>query len=171
SLAGVAAGFVVYLVAVVTGITAVFSVVPAAYAVVKLAGAGYLLWLAWGVVRPGGGPVFAPGEPVAEGAGRLFSMGLVTSLLNPKIAVLYVSLLPQFVDPARGGVAVQSLVLGLTQIVVAVSFNAMFVMVAGSVAKVLDGRPVWVRVQRYVMGTVLGGLAVHLALGRAPAPG
>jgi threonine/homoserine/homoserine lactone efflux protein len=171
SLLGVAGGFTVYLVAVVAGITAVFAVVPAAYTVIKLAGAAYLLWLAWCAVRPGGGSVFAPRELAADRPARLFAMGLVTSLLNPKLAVLYVSLLPQFVDPARGNVAGQSLVLGLTQIAVALTGNGMFVLMAGSVAAFLGGRPAWVRVQRHLMGTVLGGLAVHLALDRSPAAG
>ncbi|GAA3141736.1 LysE family translocator [Planomonospora alba] len=171
SLAGVAAAFGVYLLAVVAGITAVFAAVPAAYTVLKVAGAGYLLWLAWGAVRPGAGPVFAPRGLAPERTGRLFSMGMLTALLNPKIAVLYVSLLPQFVDPARGGVAGQSLVLGLTQIAVAVSVNGVFVLTAGSVAEFLGRRPSWVRVQRYVMGTVLGALAVQMALGRSPASG
>ncbi|GAT69363.1 LysE family translocator [Planomonospora sp. ID91781] len=171
SLLGVAAGFVFYLVAVVAGITAVFAVVPAAYTAIKLAGAAYLLWLAWCAVRPGGGSVFASRELPPDRPARLFAMGLVTSLLNPKIAVMYVSLLPQFVDPALGDVAGQSLVLGLTQIAVAVTGNGVFVLTAGSLAAFLGGRPLWARVQRRLMGTVLGGLAVHLALDRSPAAG
>ncbi|MFF0311354.1 LysE family translocator [Streptosporangium sp. NPDC004379] len=172
ALAGVAAGFGVYLVAAVAGIAAVFAVVPALYAAVKFAGAAYLLWLAWRVVRPGAAPMLggavAQGEAVrAEGAGRLFSGGLVTNLLNPKIAVLYVSLLPQFVDPARGGAAAQSLVLGLVQIAVAVSVNALFVVSAGSIAGFVGRRPVWARVQRYLTGTVLAAVAVRVAVDRS----
>ncbi|MBG0832024.1 LysE family translocator [Planomonospora sp. ID67723] len=171
SLAGVAAGFVVYLVAAAAGIAAVFAVVPAAYTALKLVGAAYLLWLAWQAVRPGAGPVFAPGRLPVDAPRRLFTMGLVTNLLNPKIAILYVSLLPQFVDPSRGNVAVQSLLLGLTQIVVALSVNGMFVLSAGQVAAFLGDRPMWARVQRYLMGTVLGGLAVRVATDRAPVTG
>ncbi|GGL29819.1 LysE family translocator [Planomonospora parontospora] len=171
SLLGVAGGLVFYLVAAVAGITAVFAAVPAAYTVIKLAGAAYLLWLAWCAVRPGGGSVFAPRELAPDRPARLFAMGLVTSLLNPKIAVMYVSLLPQFVDPALGDVAGQSLVLGLTQIAVAVTGNGVFVLTAGSLAAFLAARPLWARVQRRLMGTVLGGLAVHLALDRSPAAG
>lgn len=167
SLAGVAVGFLVYAAAASAGIAAVFTLVPALYTAVQVAGAAYLSWLAWQAVRPGGVLVFASAEVPEHGPGRLFAMGLVTNLLNPKIAVLYVSLLPQFVDPARGAVAAQSLVLSVVQIVVAVSVNALIVVTAGSVSSLLSRRPGWLRVQRYFMGTVLAGLAMQLLTSRA----
>jgi len=136
--------------------------VPAAYTVLRLAGAGYLLWLAWKTLRPGGGSVFTPKELPPDGPGRLFAMGFVTNLLNPKIAVLYVSLLPQFIDPDRGSVAFQSLALGAIQASIAVTGNAIIVLTAGTIAVFLARRPGWLRGQRYLMGTVLGALAVRL---------
>lgn len=163
SLAGVAAGFGVYLIAATVGLAAVFALVPAVYMGLKLLGAAYLLWLAYKAVRPGGESVFAPRDLPKDPPRRLFAMGMVTNLLNPKIAVLYVSLLPQFVDVSRGHVAGQSLVLGLIQITIALSLNAFIVLSAGSVARFLAGRPVWQRIQRYLMGTVLAGLAVRIA--------
>lgn len=167
SLGGVAAGFFVYLLAAATGIAAVFALVPALHTVIKLAGAAYLLWLAWQAVRPGARSAFAPEPMPADPARRLFAMGLVTNLLNPKIAILYVSLLPQFVDPALGSVAVQSVLLGLTQITIALAVNALIVVFAGTVASFLASRPAWLRVQRYLMGTVLAGLAVKIAFDRS----
>jgi threonine/homoserine/homoserine lactone efflux protein len=169
SLTGVAVGFFVYLVAAAAGIATLFSLVPAVYTAIKLGGAVYLLWLAWKAVRPGGDSVFTPKPLPDDPPRRLFTMGLVTNLLNPKIAILYVSLLPQFVDPARGHVAVQSLTLGLTQIVIALTVNALIVLGAGSVAAFLGDRPAWVRAQRYVMGTVLAGLALRIAADRSRA--
>ena len=109
SLGGVAVGFVVYLVAAVLGLTAVFTAVPALYTGVKIAGAIYLGWLAWKVLRPGGHSPFETRELPRDSAGRLFTMGFLTNLLNPKIAILYVALLPQFIDPAAGNIALQSL--------------------------------------------------------------
>lgn len=173
SLLGVAAGFVVYLTAAVAGIATVFAEVPAAYTVVRLAGAAYLLWLAWKTMRPGGGRVFAPmevpSETPATPPGRLFAMGFLTNLLNPKIAVLYVSLLPQFIEPDQGSVAVQSLALGAIQASIAVGGNAIIVLTAGTVAIFLARRPGWLRAQRYFMGTVLGALAVRLLTERTRA--
>lgn len=167
SLLGVAAGFGVYLAAVTAGLAVVFTAVPAAYTALKIVGALYLLYLAWQAVRPGGVNVFAPGELDADPPLRLFGMGLVTNLLNPKIAVLYVALLPQFVDPARGSVALQSLALGAVQITVALAVNTLIVLSAGTLAAFLGRRPTWLRVQRYLMGTVLAALAVRLLTERA----
>lgn len=162
SLLGVAAGFAVYLTAAVLGIATIFAEVPAAYTALRLAGAGYLLWLAWKTLRPGGASVFAPKELPPDGARRLFTMGFVTNLLNPKIAVLYVSLLPQFIDPGRGSVALQSLALGAIQATIAVTGNGIIVLTAGTIAVFLARRPAWLRAQRFFMGTVLGALALRL---------
>jgi len=164
----VAVGFLVYLVAAVAGIATVFSHVPVAYTALKVAGAAYLLHLAWQAVRPGATAVFAlRGLPV-DGPRRLFVMGLVTNLLNPKIAVLYVSLLPQFIDPHSGSVALQSLALGSIQITIALSVNCLIVLTAGSLALFLGRHPGWLRTQRYLMGTVLCALAVRLATRKEP---
>ncbi|MFI0742127.1 LysE family translocator [Streptomyces sp. NPDC021100] len=163
SLLGVAAGFLVYLLAAVAGIAALFALVPAVYTAVKLAGACYLAWLAWQALRPGGTSAFDPKPLPPDPARRLFAMGFVTNLLNPKIAILYVSVLPQFVDPDRGSVPLQSLLIGLTQVTVALTVNGLIAVTAGSVASFLGRRPRWLRVQRYVTGTALAGIAVTVA--------
>ncbi|MGH6653904.1 MAG: LysE family translocator [Actinocrinis sp.] len=169
SLLGVAAGFLVYLAAVTAGVATVFALVPALYTSIKLAGAGYLLYLAWQALRPGGRSVFEPQRLPIDSPRRLFAMGLVTCLLNPKIAILYISLLPQFIDPHRGHVAAQSFELGLAQITVALTVNALIAMTAGTVATVLSRHPAWLRAQRYLVGTVLGALAVRIATERSSA--
>ena len=169
SLLGVATGFLVYLGAAVAGLTAVFSLVPEVYTALKLAGAGYLLYLAWQAIRPGGQSPFAPKPLPVDSPRRLYVMGLVTNLLNPKIAILYVSLLPQFIDPARGDVAAQSLILGLVQIGIALTVNMLITLTAGTLSRFLVRRPVWLRVQRAFMGTVLGGLAIKMATDRSRA--
>lgn len=171
SLAGVLMGFGVYLAAATAGITAVFAVVPGLYMALKLAGAGYLAWLAWKTLRPGGVSAFAPQDLPVDTTRRLFTMGLVTNLLNPKIAIMYMALIPQFVVPEHGQVWLQSLGLGAVQIAVAVSVNGLIVIGAGAVATFLAGRPLWLRAQRWVTGTMLGAMAALLATDRArPVP-
>lgn len=164
SLGGIALGFMVYLLCAAAGITAIFMSVPLAYDALRIAGAAYLLYLAWQALKPGGRSPFQVRDLPEDSPRRLFGMGLFTSLLNPKIAILYVSLLPQFIQPELGSVWIQSLVLGLTQITISVSVNALIVFMAGSVALFFASRPAWQVVQRWLMGTVLAGLAVKMAV-------
>jgi threonine/homoserine/homoserine lactone efflux protein len=166
SLAGVGVGFLTYLVAAAAGIATIFALVPEIYLTLKLAGAAYLLWLAWNALRPGGASAFAPNQLDPDRPRKLFGMGLLTCLLNPKIAILYVSLLPQFVDPGRGQVGLQSMLLGLTQIAVGLTMNAVFVITAGSISTFFGRKPLWLRIHRYVTGTALAAFAIRMATER-----
>lgn len=162
SLGGVALGFVFYMMCAALGITAIVMAVPYAYDALRIGGALYLIYLAWQAVKPGGRSPFEVKNLPQDGPKKLFLMGFLTNLLNPKIAVMYLSLLPQFISPEHGSVLSQSLVLGFTQIVISVSVNATIAMLAGSIAVFLSGRPTWILVQRWLMGTVLSGLAVRM---------
>jgi threonine/homoserine/homoserine lactone efflux protein len=166
SLGGVALGFVVYMLCAAFGLTALLLTVPYAYDTLRIGGAVYLLWLAWQAVRPGGRSPFQVKDLPKDGPRKLFLMGFLTNLLNPKIAVMYLSLLPQFIDPANGSVLGQALMLGSTQIVISLCVNAMIAISAGSIAVFLARRPMFAVVQRWVMGTVLAGLAVRMAVER-----
>ena len=104
SLGGVALGFVFYMLCAAFGITALVMAVPYAYDAIRFAGALYLLWLAWQAIRPGGRSPFEVKNLPIDGPRKLFTMGFVTNLLNPKIAVMYLSLLPQFITPANGSI-------------------------------------------------------------------
>jgi len=163
SLGGVALRFVFYMLCAAFGITALLFAVPYAYDALRFAGAAYLLWLAWQAVKPGGRSPFQVKKLAVDSPRKLFVMGFVTNLLNPKIAMLYLALLPQFIDPTGGSVLAQSLLLGTIQIVISVSVNAIITLAAGSMALFLARRPGWLLAQRYLMGTVLAGLAVRMA--------
>lgn len=163
SLGGVALGFVFYMLCAAFGITALLLAVPYAYDALRFGGALYLLYLAWQAVKPGGHSPFQMRDLPVDPPRKLFAMGFVTNLLNPKIAVLYLSLLPQFIDPAHGSVLGQSLALGMTQIVISLAVNALIVLMAGSIASFLAQRPMWITVQRWLMGMVLAALAVRVA--------
>ena len=163
SLGGVALGFVVNMLCAAFGLTALVLAVPYAYDAIRFAGALYLLWLAWQALRPGGRSPFEVKTLPPDSPRRLFLMGLLTNLLNPKIAVVYLSLLPQFISPANGSVLAQALVLGGVQIAVSVAVNALVALSAASIAAFLVRRPTFAVVQRWIMGTVLAGLAIRMA--------
>src|SRR5690606_825189 len=118
SLIGVIAGFLVHMFAAAVGMTALFLAVPFAYKVLKWAGAAYLLYLAWQAVKPGARSAFEPRQLPEDPPSKLFLMGFFTNVLNPKIAVFYLSIFPQFVSPENGSVFSQSIILGVTQITV-----------------------------------------------------
>lgn len=163
SLGGVGLGFLVYMLAAALGITALLLAVPLAYDALRLTGAAYLLYLAWQALKPGGRSPFQVRQLPADSPRRLFLMGLLTNLLNPKAAMLYLSLLPQFIEPTRGSVLAQSLVLGGLQIAISLSVNALIATAAGTIASFLGSRPAWMAVQRLLMGTVLAGLGLRMA--------
>ncbi len=164
SLFGVVAGFLVHMLAAAAGLTALFMAIPLAYEVLKWAGAAYLLYLAWQAVRPGARSPFEARALPIDPPRRLFLMGFLTNLLNPKIAIFYLSIFPQFVAPERGSVFVQSIELGLTQILVSFSVNLCIALSAARLAAWFARSPRWLAVQRWMMGTVLAALAVRLAM-------
>lgn len=170
SLWGVILAFLFWMLSAALGLTALLVTVPLAYEALQWAGAGYLLYMAWNAVKPGAKSVLQPRTDLPiDGPKRLFAMGFLTNILNPKAAVLYLSLLPQFIEPEKGHVLAQGVMLGLTQIVISFTVNLSIVMAAGSVAAWFSGRPAWLRVQRWLMAGVLTSLALKLAMEKRPA--
>jgi threonine/homoserine/homoserine lactone efflux protein len=163
SLGGVAVGFVFYMLCAAFGVTALLFAIPYAYDALRLAGAAYLLYLAWQAIKPNGRSPFQVHKLDFDSPRRLFAMGLLTNLLNPKIAMLYLALLPQFIDPAQGSILSQSIVLGSTQIAISLTVNAMIALAAGGIASFLATRPAWMLLQRWLMGTMLAGFALRMA--------
>jgi threonine/homoserine/homoserine lactone efflux protein len=163
SLTGTAVGFVVYMSMANLGLAVVFVEVPWLYIGCKAAGVAYLAYLAWQALKPGGRGVFDVHELPRDSTGKLFRMGLVTNLLNPKAAVMYLALIPQFIDASRGSTAAQGFTLGSIQILVSLIVNALLILAAGAIARTLAARPSWARRQRRVTGTMLGAVTLWLA--------
>jgi threonine/homoserine/homoserine lactone efflux protein len=112
---GVAAGCVVHTLVAGFGLAALLAASSAAFALVKYAGAAYLVWLAIGMLREGvatTGAVVVPPTAASPGAWRLFRQGLLTNVLNPKVAIFFLALLPQFIDADAPNKLVAFLFLG-----------------------------------------------------------
>lgn len=165
SLAGVIAGFLFHIILVSFGLTAILFAVPFAYSVLKTVGVLYLLYLAWQAVKPGSKGAFEARKDLpADSAGKLFRMGFFTNVLNPKVAVFYLSFFPQFIKPAYGSVLTQSLLLGLTQMLISFTVNGLIVLSAARVSGWFARKPKWVRLQKWFMASVLTALAAKMAL-------
>jgi threonine/homoserine/homoserine lactone efflux protein len=164
SLAGVMLGYLTYMFAAAFGITTLFLAIPGAGRMLAVCGSAYLMYLSWQMLKPGGRSPLQVAAASIERPHRLFMMGATTSLLNPKLALLFLSLLPQFIDYRAGDVFRQSLMLGLSLIIAFASVNAAVAAGAGNAAKFLATRPKWLHAQRCLTGTMLLVLGVKLAL-------
>ena len=163
SLAGTTSGFVCHVLAAAFGLSALLAAVPVAYDAVRYAGAAYLAWLAWTTWRDAK-PLPDAGSAPAAPNGTLFRAGVMTSLLNPKVALFQLALFPQFVDPSRGSVLAQSLVLGATQLAIVAGFDTLCVLAAASLKRRFTGASRWALWSRRLLAGVFGALALRLAL-------
>lgn len=168
SLGGVVCGFLFHIIMVSFGITAVLLAVPLAYTILKTLGTVYLLYLAYQAVKPKSRNIFEVDKNgVHDSPKKLFTIGFLTNVLNPKVAVFYLSFFPQFIKPAYGSVFTQSLELGVIQVLISFSVNFIIVLTAARVALFFSHNPVWIKVQKWFMASVLTFLAVKMAFSKA----
>ena len=168
SLVGVICGFLFHIVLAGFGLTAILLAVPFAYGILKISGAVYLLYLAYQAIKPNGKTFFEVKEDIPKDKPRkLFLMGFLTNLLNPKMAVFYLSFFPQFIKPEYGSILGQSMALGITQIFISITINFIIVMTAAKMASFLTRNPLWVRTQKWFMASVLTFLAIKMVLSKA----
>ena len=160
---GIAAGCLVHTLAVALGLAGLLGAVPIAFEIVKWMGAVYLVWLGVRALRKHG--IAADHAAIAPASkAAIFRQGMLTNVLNPKVALFFLAFLPQFVDPERGSVALQLVSLGLL-------FNVSGTLVNVLVAVLASGAGAWSRrrfgespVMRRVTGVLFIGLGVRLAL-------
>ncbi|KUY26522.1 LysE family translocator [Elizabethkingia ursingii] len=168
SLAGVVCGFLFHIVMVSFGLTAVLFAVPYAYVVLKTLGTVYLLYLAYQAIKPNSKNIFEVDQNISiDRPGKLFTVGFLTNVLNPKVAVFYLSFFPQFIKPQYGSIFTQSLELGVIQVFVSFSINFIIVLTAAQAARFFAKNPTWIKVQKWFMASILGFLAIKMALSKA----
>ncbi len=168
SLAGVVCGFLFHIIMVSFGLTAVLLAVPLAYTVLKTLGTVYLLYLAYQAIKPKSKNIFDVDKNVAhDSPKKLFTIGFLTNVLNPKVAVFYLSFFPQFIKPEYGSIFTQSLELGIIQVLISFSINFIIVLTAAKVAVFFSNNPVWIKVQKWFMASVLTYLAIKMAFSKA----
>jgi threonine/homoserine/homoserine lactone efflux protein len=163
SVLGLAAGALVHVAAAAAGISTILLASATAFGFVKAAGAAYLIYLGIRTLLARGA-VASTGVCTPRSSGRLFADGVLVSVLNPKIALFFLAFLPQFVDPGRGPIAQQILLLGLLYVALALVTDSAYALLAGSLRHRLRDRALQGPLPRYISGSVYLGLGVGTAL-------
>ena len=163
SASGVASGGLVHVVAAAIGLSGLLLSSASLFSVVKFAGAAYLIYL--GARRLLGREASALVAPTRGRSRRqLYRDGAVVNILNPKTALFFYAFLPQFLDPDKGAVTLQALVLGTIFVAIALMSDSVWALASGSAADWLKARPLAATAERWVSGTVLIGLGATAAL-------
>jgi len=163
SVLGIHLGTTVHIAAAALGLSALLMSSALAFEIVKYLGAGYLIWMGVRTLltrEPAGD---APPPPPRR-LRRVFRDGFVVNLLNPKTALFFLAFLPQFVDPARGAVHWQILLLGLIFMGLGIVSDGVFALLAGSAGDWLKRNRRFLRFQRWFAGSAFIGLGVTAAL-------
>jgi threonine/homoserine/homoserine lactone efflux protein len=163
TLAGIQVGTYCHALAAAFGLSQLFLIVPHAYDAVRYAGAVYLLYLAWKTVRSGTATIAPEAGVNRHAIGTMFRQGLLTNLLNPKMALFVLALFPQFVQPEAGSVALQIMVLATVLNAIGLVVNGAVILGASRLGRVFSARGRFRRLSQYFLGAVFAGLATRLA--------
>ncbi len=158
---GISAGSVVHTLAAALGLSAILATSALAFSIVKFAGAAYLIYLgARLLLARGAGTGTAPAQaPASAEPSSAFRQGILTNLLNPKVALFFLAFLPQFIEPASGTKALAFLALGATFIATGTAWGMVLAIGAASLQSLLVRKPAL----RTTIDRVVGG--IFLALG------
>lgn len=163
--AGIALGTYCHALAAALGLSQLFMTVPIAYEIVRWAGCGYLLYLAYKTIRSQGSS-FSPTSALKRLSNRrIFAEGLATNLLNPKMVLFVLALFPQFVSPEGGSMIGQMLLLATILNGIGFFVNGSVILVGGHIRARLAGFSRFPKLPQYLLATVFAGLACRLALG------
>lgn len=163
SMLGVHLGSLVHVLAAALGLSALVLSSAIAFTAIKYLGAAYLIWL--GVRKLLGRDGARTAVPLARrGHRRLLVEGMIVNVLNPKTALFFLAFLPQFVDPALGGVVGQFVFFGCLFVALGVASDGLYALGAGSARQLLRGSERFRRIDRYLTGSVFVGLGVATAL-------
>jgi len=159
---GIGAGALVHIAAAVLGLSAIIASSEALFDALKWIGGGYLLYLAFAMVRDGGSASQDRAAAVPRGNGAVFRTGAMVNVLNPKVGLFFLAFLPQFVDPASPAAWVQILLLGLWFDLVGTLVNILVALAAaGAAARMRSWR--WAgTAARWIGASAMAGLAVQL---------
>jgi threonine/homoserine/homoserine lactone efflux protein len=159
SALGIGAGTLVHIALVAAGLAALLAAVPVAYLAIRLGGAAYLIYLGVRGLLARPATAAAPLQPAPLGV--IFRQGVITNVLNPKVALFFLAFLPQFVDPSRGNPVLQVVALGLIFNTTGTLVNLAVAIGSSRAAARLRSQSSW---PQRVMGGIFVALGVRLAI-------
>lgn len=165
SVLGISTGCLFHVASAALGLSALMLAIPAAYDVVRYAGAAYLVWLGVRAIASTSSPLRIQ-RPEAVPLGRVFRQGMLTNVFNPKVALFFLAFLPQFADPTRGPVPFQIAMLGLIFIANGAVICVVYAVAASWIGEWLSARYGIAAWLNRAMGALFVSLGVRLALGR-----
>ena len=165
SALGIFAGCLVHITLAAVGVAAVLRSSPLAFNLVRYAGAVYLLYLGLRIILQRKSEIEFQ-QPDAASLGSIFRQGVVTNVLNPKVALFFLAFLPQFINSRSGSVALPIIVLGMIFNAGGTLVNLVVAYAGGHVGDLLRRNPRIARVQQWFTGLIFVGLGIRLGLSR-----
>jgi len=158
---GLCTGLLVHTAAVAFGVAVIFQASALAFTVLKVVGAGYLLYLAWQVLRASPGQIRMQGDR-RRSRGSLYRRGIVMNVTNPKVSIFFLAFLPQFADPKLGAISLQMIALGGIFILATILVFGAVALIGGTLGDWLNRSARAQRIMNLVTGTVFVGIALKL---------
>lgn len=158
---GLCSGLIVHTAAVALGVAAIFQTSAAAFNALKIVGACYLVYLAWRAFKASSSALEAGRETALSGF-ALYRRGVIMNITNPKVAMFFLALFPQFTDPTRGSIALQVCILGLVFMAATFVVFGMIAVLAGKLNNWLTRSPNAQGILNKVAGVVFLALAAKL---------
>ncbi len=160
---GLASGLLVHTSAVALGVAVIFQKSIVAFTILKLLGAAYLLYLAWGAFRAGASGLGSIKNSSQSGS-QLYRKGIVMNITNPKVSIFFLAFLPQFTNPAAGNIKLQLLQLGGIFICCSLITFSAISLLAGRLGNWFNKSPKAELIMNRIAGSVFSALAIKLAL-------
>jgi threonine/homoserine/homoserine lactone efflux protein len=164
---GITGGSLVHVIFAVIGVTAIFKTSELAFDILRYAGAAYLLWIGIRSFSQRALDLSQSQSPISSLL-KVFRRGILTNILNPKVALFFVAFLPQFLTLSAGSVALQILVLGCIFNLTGLIVNGAAGLFAGGAGRLLLQHPAAGKWVSRVSGSIFIGLAAHLVFTERP---
>jgi threonine/homoserine/homoserine lactone efflux protein len=158
---GLCTGLLVHTAAVAFGVAVIFQASTLAFTLLKIIGAGYLVYLAWQIIRATPEQIRMQSDQ-QKSLGTLYRRGIIMNVTNPKVSIFFLAFLPQFADPVRGPISLQMVALGGIFITATILVFGAIALIGGALGEWLNRSERAQRIMNWTAGTIFVGLALKL---------